>query len=67
MNSKTIKEITQKYKKIPCPNCSNSLIAMVNGVDKGIEKYKCQVCKAIITYDHATSEVLDIERKVKKV
>lgn len=65
MNSKTIKEITQKYKKIPCPNCENKLIAMVNGVDKGIEQYKCQVCKAIITYDHEQGKVLEIQRKTK--
>lgn len=61
--NKTIREITQKYRKIPCPNCSNRLIAMVNGVDKGIESYKCQVCKAIITYDHGTNKVLNIKKK----
>ena len=65
MNSKTIKEMTQKYKKIPCPNCANKLIAMVDGVDNGIEQYKCQVCKAIITYDHKDKKVLNIERKIK--
>lgn len=65
MSYKTIKEITQKYKKIPCPNCANKLIAVVNGVNSGVERYKCQVCKAIITYDHKNQKVLDIERKTK--
>lgn len=63
--NKTIKEITQKYHKIPCPNCPNKLIAMVNGVDKGIESYKCQVCKAVITYDHANKKVVNINRKTR--
>lgn len=65
MNSKSIKERTQKYKKIPCPNCANKLIAFVDGVDNGIEKYKCQVCKAIITYDHKNQQVIEIERKTR--
>lgn len=65
MNNRPIKEITQKYKKIPCPNCANKLIAMVNGVDNGIEQYKCQVCKAVITYDHKQGKVINIERKTR--
>lgn len=55
----------QSFKKIPCPNCKNTLIAMVNGVEDGIEKYKCQVCKSIITYDHKEKKYLNIERKTK--
>lgn len=66
MQLKTVKQVTQKYKKIPCPNCENKLIALVDGVDKGIEKYKCQVCKAIITYNHESGEVLEVERKKRK-
>lgn len=65
MQCKTVKQMTQKYKKIPCPNCQNKLIALVCGVSDGVEKYKCQVCKAIITYDHGTNTVLEIEKKIK--
>lgn len=65
MSCKITEQLTHKYKKIPCPNCSNKLIAVVYGVNDGIEKYKCQVCKAIITYDHKNSTVIDIERKNK--
>lgn len=64
--SKNLKEINQKYKKIPCPNCQNRLLAMVDGVDKGVESYKCQVCKATVVYDHAKQEVVEIKRKTKQ-
>lgn len=63
MYNKTVKQLTNKYTKIPCPNCSNKLIALVDGVTNGVEKYKCQVCKAIITYDHTNKKVLDIKKK----
>ena len=63
--NKTIKEIQQKFKKIPCPNCSNKLLAMVDGVEKGIENYKCQVCKAVVTYDHENNKVLEVKKKTK--
>lgn len=56
----------QKFKKIACPNCANKLIAMIDGVDNGIEQYKCQVCKAIITYNHKSNKVESIEKKPPK-
>lgn len=58
-----------KYEKIPCPNCANKIIAMVSGVVDGIEIYKCQVCKALTTYDHNGQKVLSVKtykRKHKK-
>ncbi len=54
------------YLKIPCPNCANKIIGMVSNVESGIEIYKCQICKALITYDHSSKNVEKVDRYVRK-
>lgn len=59
-------EQIDKYTKIPCPNCANKIIAMINSVDVGTEIYKCQICKALVTYSHTDNKVIDIKKYVRK-
>lgn len=58
-------EIKKQYEKIPCPNCANKIIAMVDSINNGCEIYKCQVCKALITYNHLTKSVISIKKYVR--
>jgi len=59
-------EQKNEFEKIPCPNCPNKILTMVSNVNNGIEIYKCRLCKALITYNHLTKNVIDIKRHIRK-
>ena len=53
------------YLKIPAL-IVNKIIGMVSNVESGKEVYKCQICKALITYDHSSKNVEKVDRYVRK-